>query len=324
MAQKPSSKSSDTSSSSFSLQNIEKLSPNIRFGGSSWTYPGWKGLIYFKDYPSDRAFTQNSFEEYAHFPLFRTVGIDRFFYTPPKATLLTEYDEHSPDDFKWVSKVWERITIPHFPKHPRYGKDAGRSNPDFLNANLFCREVLAPYEHAKVEEKTGPFVLQFPWIASSLLAAPDFFGHLKAFLEQLPSHFSYATEIRNREYLTVEYFDLLNRCSATHCFNHWTNMPPLAVQMKHAAEAGGLTAPFFVARILTPLGLSYQQAVKRFEPYKQVQLPNPEMRRDVVRLIKRALEKNITAFVIVNNRAEGNSPMTIDAISTLAVETLGL
>ena len=308
----------------FDFENIEKLSPLIHFGGSSWTYPGWKGLIYHKEYRSEKAFTQNTFEEYANFPLFRTVGIDRFFYSPPKVKLLQEYAEQSPEDFKWVSKVWERITVPEFPKHPRYGQSAGKKNSDFLNADLFCSEVLAPYEKAKVQEKTAPFVFQFPWIAAHLLGADEFIDRLGGFLNQLPKSFQYATEIRNREFLAPKYFEVLNNSGATHCFNHWTNMPALAIQMKRAAEAGGLKAPFYVSRILTPHGLSYQQAVKKFEPYEKVQQPNPDMRRDVVRLIKRALERKVTAFVIVNNRSEGNSPMTIDAICRLAVNSLGV
>ncbi|MCB0328179.1 MAG: DUF72 domain-containing protein [Bdellovibrionales bacterium] len=308
----------------FDFEAIEKLSSHIRFGGSSWTYPGWKGLIYKREYRSDKNFTQNAFEEYAHFPLFRTVGIDRFFYTPPSVQLLKDYDEKSPDGFLWVSKVWERITIPRFPKHPRYGSHAGLDNPYFLNPNLFGEEVLGPYEEANVLNKTGPFVFQFPWISPNLLSSSEFLAKLSEFLHKIPTSFRYAIEVRNAEYLSPPYFQILNEANATHCFNHWNSMPPLHEQMKRAVDGGSLQAPFYVARILTPLGITYQEAVKKFEPYEEIRQANPVMRRDVVRLIKRAFSRQVMAFVIVNNRSEGNSPMTIDAISRMAVKALGL
>ena len=95
-------------------------------------------------------------------------------------------------------------------------------------------------------------------------------------------------------------------------------MPPLREQMLRAAKAGGLKAPFFVARILTPLGVKYEDAVKLFQPYTMIKQPNEAMRHDVATLIRRAIERNTEAFIIVNNRAEGNAPMTIDSIINLA------
>jgi hypothetical protein len=99
-------------------------------------------------------------------------------------------------------------------------------------------------------------------------------------------------------------------------------MPALVDQMKYAAVAGGLTANFFVARILTPLGLSYRGAVERFSPYNEIKEPNPNMRKDVIRLLKRALQKGNEVFVVINNRVEGNAPLTIEAIGSALLEEL--
>ena len=68
----------------------DQLSPLIRFGCSSWTYPGWTGLIYQKPYPATGAGAK-MLAEYARWPLFRTVGIDSFFYTPPSERTLASY-----------------------------------------------------------------------------------------------------------------------------------------------------------------------------------------------------------------------------------------
>lgn len=299
-----------------------RLPPSIRFGTSTWTYPGWKGVIYKKEYRSEKEFKSTSLAEYAEVPWFRTVGIDNTFYTPPSLKQLETYASCVPKTFQWVSKVWERITIPRYPKHPRYGKNAGLENPDFLNAELFTNEVLERYARPGIRERTGPFVFQFQSMSETVLREVEFLQSLHNFLSRLPKQFRYAVELRNPKLLTQEYFAILNETGATHCFNHWYIMPPLKEQMKRAAAAGGLTAKFFVARILTPLGVTYEKAVKLFEPYDTLKKPNEEMRQDVVRLAKRALDKESEAFIIVNNRSEGNAPMTIDAIGRLIISEI--
>ena len=306
-----------TSSSALNFNATSGLPRHIRFGSSTWTYPGWKGLIYHRDYKSEREFKAKSLGEYVECPLFRTVGIDSAFYTPPTEELLGRYAALLPPSFQWVEKVWERLTIPKYPTHPRYGSERGKANPDFLNPELFKTAVLAPHDAPAVLPHVGPFVFQFPTIHTAVMGPDEFVERLHKFLLQLPPQFRYATEVRNPEYLTSRYFQALNESGATHCFNHWHIMPPLVEQMKQAALAGGLKAPFYVARILTPLGVNYAGAVKMFEPYDRVKQPSPEMRRDVVRLARRAIERNADAFIIVNNRCEGNSPGTIAAIGEM-------
>ena len=74
------------------------------------------------------------------------------------------------------------------------------------------------------------------------------------------------------------------------------------------------TAPFTILRLLTPLKMSYDAAKKRAEPYTTIVEELPEMRRDTVDLIKRAVGEKRKAYVLVNNRSEGNAPMTIQAL----------
>jgi hypothetical protein len=39
------------------------------------------------------------------------------------------------------------------------------------------------------------------------------------------------------------------------------------------------------------------------------------MRRDTVELVKKAVEEGRRAYVLVNNRSEGNAPLTVQALS---------
>lgn len=40
----------------------------------------------------------------------------------------------------------------------------------------------------------------------------------------------------------------------------------------------------------------------------------PEMRRDTVELVKKAVVEKRQAYILVNNRSEGNAPLTIQAL----------
>jgi hypothetical protein len=66
-----------------------------------------------------------------------------------------------------------------------------------------------------------------------------------------------------------------------------------------------------VGRALLRFGRSYEQAVETFRPYSEIRDPNPETRGAMRQLIGRAKEKKETLFLFVNNRLEGNSPLTI-------------
>jgi uncharacterized protein YecE (DUF72 family) len=298
----------------------DKLPSGIYLGTSTWAFPGWKGLIYKRTYKNQKDFTANSLGEYATIPWFRTACIDSFFYNPPKPETLAHYATLVPETFRWVSKVWERLTIATYPKYPRYGAQAGQPNPDFLNIDLFKNAVLSAYREPAVALRTGPLVLQFAPFSERTMKYSQFLDRLAVFLRALPTEFQYAVEVRNPELLTKGYFGALNESGVTHCFNHWNAMIPLHEQMRAAAEAGGLTADFYIARLLTPLGTSYQNAEEFFEPYDRVQLPNAQMRGDILRLVRRALTTGKRAFVTANNKAEGNSPLTMVSIARLIVE----
>ena len=74
------------------------------------------------------------------------------------------------------------------------------------------------------------------------------------------------------------------------------------------------TAPFTVLRLLTPLKMSYEAAKKRAEPYNKIVAELPDMRRDTVALIQQSIRLAKPAYVLVNNRSEGNAPTTIQGL----------
>lgn len=284
--------------------------PLIHFGTSSWTYPGWTGLVYQREYPGTGA-SARMLEEYARWPLFRTVGIDSFFYRPASAKVLRDYAAALPTGFPCLSKVWDRITAHTF-ANPREKARWGETNPDWLNAELFQNEVLGPMrEH--FADHLGPLIFEFQTIArKDGVSGADFAGHLDRFFSRLPREVPYCVEIRNQDYLCDEYFAVLRHHGVGHVFNAWTRMPTIGEQLLlHDA----ITAPFIVSRALLRTGRTYAKAVDAFAPYDHVQDENPSLRADLAALAKAALELRVPAYLIVNNRAEGCAPLTIAAVA---------
>lgn len=135
---------------------------------------------------------------------------------------------------------------------------------------------------------------------------------MDTFFSQLPKDFRYAVEIRNAGLVGPDYRKVLENHGVAHVYNHWSYMPPLREQHQRMEE--GFTAPFTVLRLLTPLKMSYEAAKKRAEPYKKIVEELPEMRRDTLDLLEKAVGEKRRAYVLVNNRSEGNAPLTIRAL----------
>jgi uncharacterized protein YecE (DUF72 family) len=287
----------------------------VRFGTSSWNYPGWRGLVYHRDYEGKGVSTR-MLEEYAAYPLFRTVGIDSTFYAPPTEDVLRGWARHLPPGFPAVSKVWNQITV-HTHAKAMAPARAGQANPDFLNPDVFLEAVYEPYR-AHFPENTGPFVFEFQTIARrSGLGPGEFADRLDAFFSVLPREGQYAVEVRNEEFLTPMYFAVLREHGVAHVFSSWTRMPPIGAQLD---LPGSVSGPFLVARALLRPGRTYDEAVDAFAPYDRIREPNPRLRRDLVRLIQRAVELRIPAYLLVNNRAEGSAPLTIAEVARLLPE----
>jgi len=288
------------------------ISTLVRLGTSTWAYEGWKGQIYTRHY-GKTTFARDCLGEYCQFlyqgePLFRTVGNDSTFYGPPTTNQLRRYLNQIPEQFEMCCKVWEEITIPVYAQHARYGIHAGQPNARFLDAQAFSELVLQPYREAKFQPHAGPFIFEFQRHGHP---ASEFFSRLDTFLGALPTDFRYAVEIRNPGLLGERYAHMLATHGVAHVYNHWTVMPRLAEQHQRMQM---FTATFTVLRLLTPLGMTYELAKKRAEPYTKMVEELPDMRLDTVDLVQQAIAQNRRSYVLVNNRAEGNAPTTVQAL----------
>jgi uncharacterized protein YecE (DUF72 family) len=122
------------------LSLAARLPERLRFGTSSWNYPGWAGLVWKRDYP-DALLSRHGLPAYVQHPLFRTVGLDRSFYRPLSAAQFAGYAAQVPEDFRFVVKAPGAVTDAWL----RDSSGRGRQpNPDFLAAGPALRDFVEP------------------------------------------------------------------------------------------------------------------------------------------------------------------------------------
>ncbi len=288
---------------------------NIYIGGSSWKYEGWLGQIYRRERYllrgrfSRRLFEAECLREYAQ--TFPTVCGDFAFYQFPPEAFWRKLFQQAPESFRFAFKVPEQITCKVFPAHARYGAQAGKGNEAFLDTRMLEEMFLRPL--LPYRQRTAVLIFEFG--AFRPVSGPRGFANVGEFLEcldpflaSLPPEFRYAVEIRNPEFLDRDYFACLCSHRVAHVYSAWSKMPELRHQM---AIPDSVTADFLVCRALLRRGRMYEDAVATFAPYTEVRDPNPEARQSMRVLIGRARENKEFLFLFVNNRLEGNAPMTI-------------
>jgi uncharacterized protein YecE (DUF72 family) len=157
---------------------------------------------------------------------------------------------------------------------------------------------------ALLGDKLGPLLLQFPYFNRRTFARRgDFFERLERFLEDLPSEFRYAVEIRNKSWLVPEYVSLLRArdVSLTVVDQAW---------MPHGDELEGklelVTAKPVYVRLLGD-----RQRIEAITKSwgKEVIDQSERLDRWVTFLVRR-VKDGVPVLVFVNNHYAGHAPAT--------------
>jgi uncharacterized protein YecE (DUF72 family) len=294
----------------------ERIPPGVRFGTSSWTFPGWAGLVYRK--PRAQAdLARDGLREYSRYPLFGTVGIDRSYYAPLSSEDLKRYAGQMPPGFPCCAKVPAMYASPVLPGSGH--GSAAVPNPDFLSPEGFIADVLQPFT-LHFARHMGPFILEIPPVPPDMRLDPqDFAERLARFLDALPRSCPISVELRDRRLITPTYTSVLNQNAAAHVLNYWSAMP---LPGEQAALVDVAAAPFTVIRLLLRPGTRYEARRDSFRPFNRIVDPDDRLRRDVTRLITDASGRQQPVYVLVNNKAEGSAPLTIRALAEQLVAEL--
>ncbi len=301
-----------------------RLPPAVYLGTSSWSFPGWASLVYGGTH-SEQILARHGLAAYAAHPLFATVGLDRTFYNPVSAEVLAAYAVDVPAHFRFVVKAHEALTLARYPNHPRYGAQRGQMNPLYLDVAWARDQVVAPFVEG-LRGKGGVLLFQLAPQPAELLAragaagsksAPRRFAErLYRFLRELPTGPRSAVEVRTAELLTPDLVGCLRAAGVAPCLASMPGLPPLDVQ---DALVAGAEPSAFVARWLLAPHRDYDGAKAAYEPFNALVEPDRTIRASLVELIKRALAAGQPAFVIINNKAEGSSPLSVAALARALV-----
>lgn len=300
--------SGDTSPEAVAPSKWPAWPEGLWVGTSSWSFPGWAGSVYDRKYPESKL-SQQGLRAYSRHPLLQAVGIDRTFYASMSAADHKKYADQVPENFRFLVKAPERLTTARFSRHPRNGPLAGLDNPQFLSAQLALEEWIEPAVQG-LGSKLGCLLLQFPPTSTAAVGGPAGFAiALHRLLEQLPKGPRYAVEIRNKELFGAAYLQVLERLEVSHCLTVHPSMPSLLHQAQSLPPQ-----PLTVIRWM--LGsANYDEAVARYEPFDRLVDEDLPTRSAIVSLWRRSLELHTPVLTIVNNKAEGCSPLSIERLA---------
>ena len=68
-------------------------------------------------------------------------------------------------------------------------------------------------------------------------------------------------------------------------------------------------------RWLLERGQAYEEARSRYAPFDRLVDPDPDTRGEIAALLGQALRARHEALVIINNKAEGSAPLSVEALA---------
>ncbi len=284
-----------------------RLPPEVHLGTSSWSFPGWAGLVYGEP-ASEAVLARRGLPAYAAHPLFATVGVDRTFYAPVETEVMAGYAAAVPPRFRFLVKAHEALTMARFPNHARYGAQRGQDNPRLFDVAWATDQVVAPYVDG-LGDKGGVLLFQFPPQPAELFGGPRRFAErLYRFLRDLPPGPRYAVEVRTPDLMGRDLAACLRTVGAAPCVAVMPGLPAADVQWR---ALGGPDADLLVVRWLLADHHDYESAKAAFTPFARLASPDRRTRSTLANLVRAATARGTASFVIANNKAEGSSPLTL-------------
>jgi uncharacterized protein YecE (DUF72 family) len=289
------------------------LPREVRLGTSSWSFPGWTGLVYAARAgkpETEPRLARLGLAAYAAHPLFRTVSLDRTFYAPLSAAEFARYAADVPAGFRFAVKAPAAFTDPVVRK-PGSGA-AARDNPTFLDAAGATVAFVTPALDG-LGGTAGPLVFQFPPLGRRLVSdIPRTAARIAAFLAALPRRAAiYAVEVRDPELACADFAAALVAAGGVPCLAIHARMPPVAEQ----ARAFGLDAPGggppLVARWNLHAGRQYEEAKADYFPFDRLVEEDLPSRTALAGLARAAAAAGRDVFITINNKAEGSAPLSV-------------
>jgi len=282
------------------VQIAARLPKNLHFGTSSWSFPGWVGIVYAQLY-SASVLARYGLQAYARHPLLNAVNLDSTFYKVQTPEHLASYADNVPGHFRFMVKAYSGLTAaPESSVAVRR-----RVEPVFLDAGFAARMVVEPLVKA-LGAKLGALLFQFSPLGPRFTREPHVFvARLAEFLAALPAGPTYAVELRDPEFLGSDYEAALRAAGAVHCSSVHSRMPPVDHQVSPIPKG-----PMFIRWMLRP-GEDYESAGARYAPFDRLREPDKLNRDRIAGMVRTGLSSGRDVHVIAANNAEGSAPLTL-------------
>ncbi len=293
------------------------LSPHVHLGTSTWSYPGWQGLVWEARH-SESTLSKTGLPAYSAHPLLRAVGIDRGFYRPLAAAEFQRHAEQVPAGFRFTVKAPSLVTDALIRSEDGRGQQL---NPLFLDPTAALQDFIEP-AYEGLGTTLGALVFQISPLPGPLLARMnEQFDRLHALLLALPKPPTgvLAVEVRDPAWLTPDLVSLLRDTGARYCLGLHPKLPPLAEQLPllRALWPGPLVARWNLNRLHGAYG--YEDAEKKYGEFSEMLDPDPQTRAELARIIRGTAGAGQDCFVTISNKAEGSAPLSVRALAQAIV-----
>jgi uncharacterized protein YecE (DUF72 family) len=292
------------------LEALGKRLPDaIHLGTSTWSFPGWRGIVYGDEY-SNTKLSRDGLTAYAAHPLLRGVSIDRSFYAPLSLAEYARYASQVPEHFRFIVKAPASVTDA-FVRGERGTPDA--DNPAFLDARIAIDEFVTPCIGG-LGHKAGALVFQFSPLPDAMIVEPSrFIDRLSAFLNALPpldGDTCYAVEIRDPTMLTPRFIRALRDARVRYCIGVHARMPDVRRQAKALAMLDEDAPGPLIVRWSLHSGFRYEQAKAKYEPFDRIVDEDRDTRTALAELAAQYAIAGQPVVIAANNKAEGSAPLT--------------
>ena len=299
-----------------------QLPPLLHLGTSSWSFPGWNGLVWDGDY-SESLLAKRGLAPYARHPLMRAVSLDRAFYQPLTVSQYAAYAEQVPDSFRFVVKAPSVVADALVRSEDGKGM---RANVGFLDPGLAWSAFVEPALQG-LGHKTGALVFQLSPLPNAMLGRmPEAIARLGAMLAALPPlaqlrqqapELVIAVEVRNAEWLVPAFAEALRAAGATYCLGGHAKLPPIEEQLPvlRALWPGPLVCRWNLHHSHGRYG--YEDAKALYQPFDQLVDPDPATREVLARVVRATTAAGHHAYLTIGNKAEGSAPRSVEAMARL-------
>lgn len=244
---------------------------DIFIGASGYSYDDWLGNFYPQFCPKAdflRFYTS----------VFNTVEINSTYYRIPSAESVKRWKKQTPDNFVFTAKFPSSVT------------HEGDIKSRIENSKIFLDTI------AHLEDKLGPLLMQFPYS----FQPQEKNGDMELLINSLPDNNKVALEVRNRKWLTKDFYDLLKskKISLVMVDHPW--MP----------KKTEFTSDFVYIRLLgnrkkVPSDFSYV----RFDHKEDLNWWST--------LIEEFSCEHGEVYVYINNHYSGHSPSTVNSLKEI-------